>query len=542
MLESDFVTQCPKCETTFRVTETQLAAAHGAVRCGACLQVFAANDHLVHPEPTLNETTVTESAVPESFVTESSPPLGALPVDVLPTDVLAVDSPNVENDNLGGGKLFEADIPISSPSHSIDLPESALRVAQVEPSESVSEMQSDPLVDQVPTHSVENAGKTIFGVDYFVTPGISETITEAEQIEDLESEQTEALNESQFAQPLDRTEVVNISGPDDAALEALFEELKNDSVTVPQSELEVPLSKHVATDVLDLYSGEEDADDLSPKEVLAPNDPSDGDIENELNINFVETAPFTELEIDSQSVEKEVKLVVDLQEADLQEAEVHEVSIQAQDFDSPSERVTPAIAEVMLSNLDDDQSGSPDLVPNINLESEIPETIVGDYQEPVKSHNLSWFLGAVLLVVVLVGQYAYVNIELLVQHPKLRPYYALFCNYADCTLPAFEDVTSIKTTELVVRVHPEIERALLVDAIIRNTSIYRQAFPTLEMKFTGLNNLVTASRLFQPKEYLGGEMLGLKFIPARTEVRLGLEIVDPGENAFGYSLEAIQPK
>jgi hypothetical protein len=130
----------------------------------------------------------------------------------------------------------------------------------------------------------------------------------------------------------------------------------------------------------------------------------------------------------------------------------------------------------------------------------------------------------------------------LVQQPKLRPYYALFCNYAGCRLPTFEDIASIETTELVVRVHPEIERALLVDAIIRNTSIYRQAFPPLEMKFTGINNLVTASRLFLPKEYLGGEMLGLKFIPPRTEVRLGLEIVDPGENAFGYSLEAVQPK
>ena len=40
MAEAGFVCRCPKCETTFRVTETQLAAAHGAVRCGACLQVF----------------------------------------------------------------------------------------------------------------------------------------------------------------------------------------------------------------------------------------------------------------------------------------------------------------------------------------------------------------------------------------------------------------------------------------------------------------------------------------------------------------------
>lgn len=43
------VTQCPKCKTAFRVTEAQLAAARGAVRCGACLSVFSATRHLLQP-------------------------------------------------------------------------------------------------------------------------------------------------------------------------------------------------------------------------------------------------------------------------------------------------------------------------------------------------------------------------------------------------------------------------------------------------------------------------------------------------------------
>lgn len=34
------VTQCPNCETRFRVTEAQLQVAQGRVRCGACLAVF----------------------------------------------------------------------------------------------------------------------------------------------------------------------------------------------------------------------------------------------------------------------------------------------------------------------------------------------------------------------------------------------------------------------------------------------------------------------------------------------------------------------
>lgn len=41
------VTECPSCATRFRVSETQLAAADGRVRCGACLNVFQGNAHLL---------------------------------------------------------------------------------------------------------------------------------------------------------------------------------------------------------------------------------------------------------------------------------------------------------------------------------------------------------------------------------------------------------------------------------------------------------------------------------------------------------------
>ena len=34
------ITECPNCDTRFRVTESQLQIAGGRVRCGACLVVF----------------------------------------------------------------------------------------------------------------------------------------------------------------------------------------------------------------------------------------------------------------------------------------------------------------------------------------------------------------------------------------------------------------------------------------------------------------------------------------------------------------------
>lgn len=44
-------TKCPHCGSTFRITDAQLAAKGGSVRCGSCLQVFRADLHLVGAAP-----------------------------------------------------------------------------------------------------------------------------------------------------------------------------------------------------------------------------------------------------------------------------------------------------------------------------------------------------------------------------------------------------------------------------------------------------------------------------------------------------------
>ncbi len=50
MTQSSLQTQCPKCETRFRVTDDQLGIAKGKVRCGNCLSVFNAIEHQVIPK------------------------------------------------------------------------------------------------------------------------------------------------------------------------------------------------------------------------------------------------------------------------------------------------------------------------------------------------------------------------------------------------------------------------------------------------------------------------------------------------------------
>ena len=67
-------TQCPHCQTCFRIAEAHLQAAKGKVRCGSCKEIFDATDHLYDGVPGQDTTTKVKSPV-----TPPPPPEPATP-------------------------------------------------------------------------------------------------------------------------------------------------------------------------------------------------------------------------------------------------------------------------------------------------------------------------------------------------------------------------------------------------------------------------------------------------------------------------------
>ncbi len=74
-----YTTQCPNCQTRFKVNDAQLSAANGLVRCGRCTHVFKAPDHFVSPEPA-----PAPAPLPPSAPVETPPPAPALQHDAAP--------------------------------------------------------------------------------------------------------------------------------------------------------------------------------------------------------------------------------------------------------------------------------------------------------------------------------------------------------------------------------------------------------------------------------------------------------------------------
>ena len=164
--------------------------------------------------------------------------------------------------------------------------------------------------------------------------------------------------------------------------------------------------------------------------------------------------------------------------------------------------------------------------------------------QPQKSPWRRWLAWGVLnicAILLLVGQYTYHNFAQLARQDSTRPWLEVICPVIDCQLPSKVDVDKIKSSNLLVRSHPDFSGALLVDAIIYNRASFSQAFPLLKLTFADQHGQVLASRLFKPLEYLGGELAGQQNMPQQTPIHIALEILEPRGGAVHYTLDFVSP-
>ena len=167
-----------------------------------------------------------------------------------------------------------------------------------------------------------------------------------------------------------------------------------------------------------------------------------------------------------------------------------------------------------------------------------------DWQKPKADWRQRLLWGAlVLLAAGLLGfQYLWFHFDELARNDRYRPWFQQLCPIVGCTLPTRVDIARIKSSNLVVRSHPDFKGALIVDAILYNRAPFAQPFPLLELRFSDLNGQLIASRRFKPAEYLSGELAGRGEMPSQTPIHIALDILDPGPKAVNYSLSFRSPE
>ena len=163
----------------------------------------------------------------------------------------------------------------------------------------------------------------------------------------------------------------------------------------------------------------------------------------------------------------------------------------------------------------------------------MPEREISFAREPRR-----WWVGmvAAVFLLALIGQVFYFQLPTWSLDPDIRPLYESACRWMGCELPELRDLRKMRTRNLVVRSHPDLSGALIVDAVIVNQARFDQSFPDLNLSFTAVDGQLVASRQFAPAEYLAGELAEARIMPADTPIQVSLEIQDPGRTAVNYTL------
>lgn len=222
--------------------------------------------------------------------------------------------------------------------------------------------------------------------------------------------------------------------------------------------------------------------------------------------------------------------------------------LSALDDDVRSERLSARDAD------DLDEPANERLEPSLTIKPERTrkEPLVDVVDDPLQlgwekpapnwGKRLLWGLLTLLAAALLAFQYVWYHFDEMARQDQYRPWFQQLCPMVGCQVPTRVDISRIKSSNLVVRSHPDFKGALIVDAIIYNRAPFAQPFPLLELRFADLNGQLIASRRFKPSEYLSGELAGRGEMPSQTPIHIALDILDPGPKAVNYSLSFRSPE
>ncbi|WP_160288504.1 DUF3426 domain-containing protein [Pseudomonas knackmussii] len=494
-MSDSFITQCPHCHTSFRVNQAQLGAANGAVRCGSCLKVFNALQHMQRPAGQAPAPIPAPVPVP-------APERVAQP---------AVSAPPQPAPQPPAPRPVAPATPVSPPVGATLgwplAPHSARPAADsnaAEPAPAPAPAPAPDATTSIPTKLVD------------------ETLWIHDDL-DLDS-----LNLDEELAKLDEFE-----------LSQEFRELK----AAPKPADALLGAQHKPRDPHD----ERWAEALLEDERHAPG------ARQEPSLGPPEAEP-EELPEAPQPIEPE-PVVTSESEPEEDDEPLPALSARRDDdeiaepLDEDDEGREPTIE----ANDEPDEDEKPHVVQSIRNEPALrdeslrelsDEPLQLDWQKPKGrwGRRLLWTLLILLAAGGLGAQYVVYHFDELAREDAYRPWFAEFCPQIGCSLPSKVDVEQIRSSNLVVRSHPDFSGALVVDAIIYNRASFSQPFPLLELRFADINGQLLASRSFKPSEYLGGELAGQTEMPPQTPIHISLDILDPGPKAVNYSLSFHSPE
>lgn len=149
---------------------------------------------------------------------------------------------------------------------------------------------------------------------------------------------------------------------------------------------------------------------------------------------------------------------------------------------------------------------------------------------------VTWAICLLLAISFLGVQTVYYLRNTLSKHSEIRPAIELMCSITGCKLPPRHSPESIRIISRELKIHPNKNNALIVDATLWNTADYAVQYPVIEIKFYGYSGSIIGRRQFLPKEYLVNNSMLEKPMPSEEYININLEIISPGEETESFMI------
>lgn len=476
---TQMVTRCPKCSTAFRITSAQLDSAKGSVRCGSCLHIFKAKEHLVSGAATTK---------PEVKSTVASPATKA----AAPAQKSTFTTAKLD-------QTKDASKPAAKP---------APKKTRL-----VDDDEDDMLIsDDMDKPKKKDAGYEFDGfLDLDMHPKQTVSLFEREIRYDEDEKEKEHTDESWAEQLLDDDESTlhQLKSPKAPAGPA------SKSVKKEAAPVKVPEPKKAPDVKKTAEPKPQPINKAPPPKTATPvfaliNDGSDDHGPSDEFINA--TTP------------KEPR------RSHLEEIEAFGAGL----FDSIEEEPDQSTSSKRPSKTKMHAFDTSRAALLMNI---IPAPIEFSAKRVRRWYQKKlWPTLALIAGIALLFQVAYFKFGYFSRVEPYRSVYAFVCPLIGCKLPTLVDTRQVVAAQLIVRKHQKEANALMVDAILINNAPFEQPFPDLLLAFSTLDDTPVALRRFTPREYLAGELAGMDHMPIHTPVRINLELVDPGPDAVNYHM------
>ncbi|MEJ2755101.1 MAG: DUF3426 domain-containing protein [Gammaproteobacteria bacterium] len=539
-----FTTQCPHCSTTFKLSQNQLDAAQGAVRCGACMQVFNANDHVAK----LSHTAKTAHHIAKNNN------LALKPSQTIPrTEQSHLEQSNADTsasraDNPHWTQALTSDIEkiyqyLASELDLQNNPELATKLKDDQWAKDlltelnhidgdIDSLLSTPSTDTPIETSAPSEKKP--STDETPNPKTKPCSTDTPLLPPLINEpHVKNYQQSGLRPPLRQTLA-------EAKKAAQAETLQHAPSTAQNNTAQDKASETPITPQL-IPPAEETESQGTPSS-SKPNASTRHTPQNWSN-NLLD-----ELDNQSRHIAENIKKALDQSNAANDTAET---------ADNESTITLSDLAKIPLSEQRHEDTADINPAPNASAKDasakEAPESALSSLMPELDDHHdtelsaspvqhppfhWGYFCASLLAAITLAVQILVFEAPRLAQNFTYRPYYESICTMIGCTPPPLERFEDIKGTKLVVRAHPDQEQnALIVDLNLKNEAPFPQAFPDIELSFTSLSGDLLARRRFTPDEYRGDTLKKLDLMPVQQPLRITLEILNPGNEATNYQLK-----